>query len=232
MPNLVYLKKQAKLFLRWHREGYYPVATKISQHVPRFRVLSATDVFAADFKLSDAQDLVARENGFDNWSALRKDIDVMQMNESLDARTSTIIGAEPQLFVADIQAAIDFYVGQLGFTVVFSYGEPAFYAQVGRDGARLNLRKVEGPVFADGFRSRERDALSATLTLDHAKALFLEFQDNGIKFYQPLKTEPWGARTFIVEDEDGNLICFSAPGAKKTNYSLGLSDAFRKRSNG
>ncbi|MEM7440894.1 MAG: VOC family protein [Pseudomonadota bacterium] len=211
MTNLVHLRKQAKLFLRWHRERYFPVATKISQHLTRFRGLNATEVFTTEFKLSDAQELVARENGFDNWSALRKGIDAMQTNDKSEVKTSTILSAEPQLFVSDIQATSKFYVGKLGFTVVFSYGEPAFYAQIGRGAARLNLRKVEGPVFAEGFRSRERDALSATLALDHAKALFLEFQENGIEFHQPLRTEPWGARTFIVEDPDGNLICFSGP---------------------
>ncbi|WP_435528297.1 hypothetical protein [Mesorhizobium abyssinicae] len=24
-----------------------------------------------------------------------------------------------------------------------------------------------------------------------------------------MRTEPWGARTFIVSDPDGNLICFA-----------------------
>ena len=51
--------------------------------------------------------------------------------------------------------------------------------------------------------------LSASITLDDAKPLFLEFQTAGVTFYQPLKTEPWGARTFILSDPDGNLILFS-----------------------
>jgi hypothetical protein len=29
MPNLENLKKQAKLYLRWHRDRYYPVAARI-----------------------------------------------------------------------------------------------------------------------------------------------------------------------------------------------------------
>ena len=36
MPNLENLKKQAKLILRWHREGHYPVAAQIRRHLPRF----------------------------------------------------------------------------------------------------------------------------------------------------------------------------------------------------
>ena len=123
--------------------------------------------------------------------------------------TSVIIGSEPQVFVSDIESASAFYVHKLGFKVVLSYGEPPFYAQIARDGGRLNLRKVSGPVFDRGFRSREADALSATLTVDDAKLLFIEFQRAGVVFYQTLRTEPWGARTFIVQDLDGNLIAFA-----------------------
>ena len=122
---------------------------------------------------------------------------------------SVIIASEPQLFVSDIDAASAFYVHKLGFTVVLSYGDPPFWAQVARDGGRLNLRKVRGPVFDSGFRSREGDAVSATLTVDDATPLFLEFQRTGVVFYQTLRTEPWGARTFIVQDPDGNLIAFA-----------------------
>lgn len=127
----------------------------------------------------------------------------------LNSNGSLIISAQPQLFVSDLDAAFRFYVQQLGFKVAFSYGEPPFYAQVFRDGARLNLRKVGVPAFDAGFRAREVDALSATLTLDDPKPLFLEYQAADVPFHQSLRTEPWGARTFIVRDPDGNLIAFS-----------------------
>jgi len=117
--------------------------------------------------------------------------------------------AEPQLLVADIRAACDFYAGTLGFAVVFTYGEPPFYAQIRCDAARLNLRRIQGPVFAPGFREREVDVLSATIAVDDPKALFLELQAAGAPFHQTLRTEPWGARTFIIRDPDGNLIAFA-----------------------
>lgn len=122
---------------------------------------------------------------------------------------SVIIASEPQLFVSDLEAASAFYADKLGFRVALSYGEPPFWAQVARDGGRLNLRRVSGPVFDSAFRSREGGALSATLTVDHASPLFLEFQKAGVEFYQTLRTEPWGSRTFIVQDPDGNLIAFA-----------------------
>lgn len=122
-----------------------------------------------------------------------------------------ILAAEPQLFVSDIAASCSFYVDRLGFAVTLSYGEPPFYAQVARGGARLNLRHADGPVFDAGFRAREADALTATLTVTDAKLLFLEFEAAGAPFHQNLRSEPWGAQTFIVQDPDRNLIAFAGP---------------------
>lgn len=208
MPNLENLKKQAKQYLRWRRERYYPVAATIRSFLPRFKGLSDKEILDADFRLGDAQELVARKHGFENWQALIKELPSMTSKSSQPA-TSVIIAAEPQLFVSDIEASCRFYVDKLGFKVAFAYGEPPFYAQVFRDGGRLNLRRAAGPVFASDFLAREQSVLAATLTLDDAKPLFLEYQARGVAFRQPLKTEPWGARAFIVEDPDGNLICFS-----------------------
>ena len=125
----------------------------------------------------------------------------------------TLTGAEPQLFVTDIQATCDFFASKLGFEVAFIFGEPPFYGQVVRDGARLNLRHVDAPFFDNTLRERE-DLLSATITLDSVdgiKALFLEFQAAGAPFHQMLRLEPWGARTFIVRDLDRNLLLFAGP---------------------
>ncbi len=135
------------------------------------------------------------------------------MNDK-DAETlskPTLLAAEPQLFVADVAASCEFYTRKLGFTVAFMYGEPPFYSQVFRDGARLNLRCLSEPAINPELREREH-LLSASITLDDAEALFLEFQAAGVVFHQGLKTEPWGARTFIVCDPDGNLVLFAGRG--------------------
>jgi catechol 2,3-dioxygenase-like lactoylglutathione lyase family enzyme len=123
----------------------------------------------------------------------------------------TLLAAEPQLFVTDVGAACEFYTKKLGFIVAFIYGEPPFYGQVFRDGARLNIRHLDQPAINPELRDREH-LLSASITVDDANRLFLEFQTAGVLFHQTLKTEPWGARTFVVRDPDGNLILFSAEG--------------------
>jgi catechol 2,3-dioxygenase-like lactoylglutathione lyase family enzyme len=133
------------------------------------------------------------------------------MTDDKSPSRPTLLAAEPQLFVADIAVACEFYVSKLGFSVAFTYGEPPFYGQVFRDGARLNLRCLAKPVMDPHLRD-SKDLLSASITLDDAKPLYLDFQAAGVTFHQALRTEPWGARTFIVSDPDGNLILFAGRG--------------------
>ena len=211
MPNLENLKKQAKLYLRWHRDQHYPVAARIRAMLPRFHHLSDREVLAHSFKLSDAQELVARKTGFESWEALRAGVQTMPNTQAESLSKPTLLAAEPQLFVADIDASTEFYSAKLGFAVAFTYGEPPFYGQVFRDGARLNLRCLPTPIIDPQLRDSE-NLLSASITLDDAKPLFLEFQAAGVEFHQALKTEPWGARTFIVRDPDGNLVLFTGRG--------------------
>jgi catechol 2,3-dioxygenase-like lactoylglutathione lyase family enzyme len=211
MPNLENLKKQAKLYLRWHRDRHYPVAARIRAVLPSFRHLSDREILAHSFRLSDAQELIARKAGFDSWQALRKGVLNMTDTQPESLSRPTLLAAEPQLFVADIGASCEFYTKQLGFSVAFTYGEPPLYGQVFRDGARLNLRCLAKPTIDRQLHDSD-DLLAASITLDDAKPLFLEFQAAGVTFHQALKTEPWGARTFIVRDPDGNLILFSGRG--------------------
>ncbi|WP_072386751.1 VOC family protein [Hyphomicrobium sp. CS1BSMeth3] len=213
MPNLENLKKQAKQYLRWHRERYHPVAAEIRASLPRFQHLDDHQVLEATFKLSDAQELVARQLGFEGWQALKAG--ALAMNTQVKQTTArTILSrTEAVLYVADFKASCDFFTSKLGFAVEFAYGEPPYYGLVKRDHARLCLRRVCEPVFVGDIREREQ-LLSASITVDSAaeiKQLFLEFQSAGVSFHQGLKKEPWGARNFIILDPDGNLILFAGP---------------------
>lgn len=175
--------------------------------------MSDPEVLAHSFKLSDAQELVARQQGFESWHALKQGISAMSGRSEQNNPETFITAAEPQLFVSDIKRSLDFFTRKLGFVITFSYGEPPFYAQVKRDAAVLNLRHVDHPVIDPERRDRE-DLLSAALTLstpDAIKALFLEFQLANVPIVQALKSQPWGARNFIVSDPDGNLLLFASP---------------------
>jgi uncharacterized glyoxalase superfamily protein PhnB len=220
MPNIENLKKQAKQYLRWHRERYYPVAAQIRAALPRFRGMGDVQILEASFRLADAQELVARQMGFDGWQALKSGADAPGADAMTDEpgqmTPRPILNAiEAQLFVANIKTSCDFYTNKLGFAVAFVYGDPPFYGQVVRDNVRINLRMVCEPVFAGDIRRRE-GLLSASITVASAseiKQLFLSYQAAGVSFHQALKKEPWGAKTFIVSDPDENLILFAGPEA-------------------
>jgi catechol 2,3-dioxygenase-like lactoylglutathione lyase family enzyme len=215
MPNLENLRKQAKLYVRWHRDGYYPVAAQIRAVVPRFRDLTDRQILDGTFKLSDAQELVARQSGFESWRALKTGVQAMTDTAPAIAAKPELTDVEAQLFVANIKASCAFFTSKLGFEVIFTYGEPPFYGQVKRDNARLNLRLVCEPVFVGDIREREQ-LLAASLTVASAaelRQLFVQYQAAGVDFVQTMKQEPWGARDFIVRDPDGNLLLFAGPAA-------------------
>ncbi|WP_448950677.1 VOC family protein [Labrys neptuniae] len=224
MPNLENLKKQAKQYLRWHRQRHYPVAAQIRAGLPRFHHLDDTQMLAAKFQLADALELVARQLGYEGWEALNQGAPAMTnaarppASKTAASKTAAsppvLSSTTAQLFVANLTASCAFFTEKLGFSVDFIYGEPPFYGQIRRDRALLALRLVHEPVFVGDIRRRE-ELLSAAITLDGAteiKQLFLDFQAAGVAFHHPLRREPWGARTFIVLDPDGNLILFAGPG--------------------
>jgi len=181
--------------------------------LPRFQHLSDSEVLTHPFKLADAQELVARQQGFESWQALKQGISTMSDQANMTKSKALLVAAEPELFVRDIKASCDYFTAKLGFTIEFTYGEPPFYAQVKRDGARINLRCVDRPVIDPALRDRE-SLLSAAVTVatsDEIKQLYLELQSAGAIIHQTLRREPWGARNFIVKDPDGNLLLFAGP---------------------
>lgn len=210
MLSLENLKRRAKQYVRWHRERHYPVAEIIRACLPSYRHLDDAQVLAATFKLTDAQALLARELGFETWEGLRQGLQAMPDKTPLSSEPPKLLSAEPQLFVGDIPASCRFYE-RLRFSIAFTYGDPPFYAQVHRDGVRLNLRHVDALLVDPALRESE-DLLSVSITVDDVKTLFLEYQASGIEFHQKLRTEPWGARTFILRDPDGNLLLFAGSG--------------------
>lgn len=189
------------------------MAAQIRAVLPRFRDLDDRAVLAHSFRLADAQELVARQQGFETWQALISGVHAMPDKPAAQGASPSLQAAEPNLVVRVFAASRAFFIDKLGFEPVFAYGEPPFYGQFRRGAALVNLRLVCEPVFIEGIRERE-EILGASFTVGKAadiKALFLEFQAAGVEFFQTLRQEPWGARTFIVRDLDGNLLLFAGP---------------------
>src|SRR5260370_36651530 len=95
MPDLENLKKQAKLILRWHRERHYPVAAQIRALMPRFLNMPDSEILAASFKLSDAQEMVARQHGFDSWQPRKTGLSPPKRRGKSELSKPTLAGAVP-----------------------------------------------------------------------------------------------------------------------------------------
>jgi catechol 2,3-dioxygenase-like lactoylglutathione lyase family enzyme len=208
MPTLETLKKQAKLLVRWHGERLHTVAQRLRGGLPRFAGLTDAEVLDQPFSLVDAQAVIAAEQGFPDWAALKTGPRPMSAAKAADpAPAPRLKVVEATLFVSDLRASCRYFEDVLGFSTVFTYGEPPFFGQVARDGVPLNLRYVCEPVFAGDIRQRE-DLASAIVGVSGVKALYEEFKAKGAEFHQGIKRHPWGAIDFVVKDPDGNLISF------------------------
>lgn len=83
-PNLNHLKYQAKDLLREHSARTPGAAQRLREFHPRFGAATDAEIFAAQFKLSDAQLAVAREAGFPSWARLKAHIEKPTLADQLD----------------------------------------------------------------------------------------------------------------------------------------------------
>lgn len=207
MLNLDNLKKQAKLLVRWHRNGNYSVGGRI-RILHRYRNLTDVEALALKFPLSEAQEIIALEAGYVSWAALKAGLASAPKRAQPAPSAPVLKVAKPVIFVSNVEGSAAFFRDKLGFAIDFLHGHPSFYGSVSRGGACLHLRFVHEPVFASGIREKE-GLLSAFLDVENIKRLFAEYKAAEVPFAEPLRKEPWGGSAFIVIDPDGNRICFA-----------------------
>jgi catechol 2,3-dioxygenase-like lactoylglutathione lyase family enzyme len=208
MSTLESFRKQARQLVRWHREGQHSVGGRI-RVLPAYRDLTDVAALALRFPLAQAQAVIAIENGYENWAALKAATQAAAPGGS-SARAEgelSLTGAIPLVFVSNVQASADFFGEKLGFDIDFLHGNPPFYGAVSRDNALLHLRFVHEPPFVSGIVEKEQ-LLSAFIRVNDVKSLFAEYLEAGVDMFSRLKKEPWGGNGFIVRDPDGNLLYF------------------------
>ena len=74
-PSLEHLKYQAKDLLKGHAARDAAVAQRMREFHPRWWNSSDEEIFAASFRLSDAQLAIAREYGFASWARLKRRVE-------------------------------------------------------------------------------------------------------------------------------------------------------------
>ena len=79
---------------------------RIRAVLPRYRELDDSAILSKPFALADAQELIAREFGFGSREALRAgDGETSTSAELANGHEPRMLGAFPQLFVADIEVS-------------------------------------------------------------------------------------------------------------------------------
>jgi len=206
MPTLETYRKQAKLLLRWHREGDYSVGGKVRQ-LERYRALTDREVLALKLTLALAQEIVALEAGHRSWAELKAAVAGAPKAPRVSPGPPCLKSVIPILLVRDVSASAAFFEEKLGFETDFLHGSPPFYGAVSRDGVRLHIRFVHKPFFAQ-VAAKEKSLIVASIEVANVQGLFEEFKARGVEFAQRLKKQAWGGTDFQVRDPDGNAISF------------------------
>ncbi|WP_114951078.1 glyoxalase superfamily protein [Sphingosinicella terrae] len=113
-----------------------------------------------------------------------------------------LVRAAPELPVDDLDRALAYYDGQLGFRTM-SRMPQGNYAVVQRDDVALHL-------FSDGDASTP---VSLHIFVEEIERLESDLGSRGARITQPLERRPWGNRDFRIVDPFGNQIKFTEPAA-------------------
>lgn len=103
----------------------------------------------------------------------------------------------------DLRVAKDFYVGKLGFQVLFQETDDGKSGILGLARGTIQIT-IDSPMEGHG-----RNAC-VSLEVDDADAYFEEWSRK-VDVLRPPKSEPWGARTFDLLDPFGNTIFVMGP---------------------
>jgi catechol 2,3-dioxygenase-like lactoylglutathione lyase family enzyme len=115
-----------------------------------------------------------------------------------------LVRAVPMLHVSDMQTALAFYCGQLGFSVTSEYKQDPdskdAYVAIQRDEAKLHLSSFAGDGKLGGV---------AVVIVRDVDTLFQEFRAKGVNA-KPVD-QTWGNREMYVRDSDGNQVRYTQP---------------------
>lgn len=113
----------------------------------------------------------------------------------------------PELPVADVPAAVDFYTRRLGFTLGFTWGEPVSMAGVNLGQTQVFL--VQGTPNPAGCALR--------FVVGDADALYDFQRAGGVEVVVPIDDRHYGLRDYSVRDLDGYEVGFG-------HYTYGVGE--------
>jgi uncharacterized glyoxalase superfamily protein PhnB len=109
----------------------------------------------------------------------------------------------PVFAVNNLGVALEYYRDKLGFTIAWTWGEPASRAGVALDDIEIQIEDAghgapSGPSVVYCHMTRVEDYYKAC-------------RARGADIVMDLGNRPWGMRDFRVRDPSGNRIGFASP---------------------
>src|ERR1700720_2394939 len=89
--SLEQLKNQAKSLLKGHRTAIPEVLARVREHHPREQEFSDAMLAGSRFTLADAQLVIAKEYGFENWPALKIYVLSQPVSSSIEAAVEATV---------------------------------------------------------------------------------------------------------------------------------------------
>ena len=115
--------------------------------------------------------------------------------------TRPIIDCDQQhacFVVSDIDAAVEFYLNKLGFSLTFTWGEPRSFAGVVLDKMQMFLQRG----------TPNPEGCSVSFVVSDVDALYQFHRDNGVDVKVPIGDREYGLRDYGVRDLHGYTLNF------------------------
>ena len=123
---------------------------------------------------------------------------------ALQAMSEDFNDCTPILVVRDVEKSVAYYRDALGFTVDFTFGEPATYAGVYRGKVLLHLQAEEGA-------GRPVGGSAVYVYVEDAGRICAELRERGARVEGEPEDQAYGLRDFNVWDLDQNRLVVASP---------------------
>ena len=110
----------------------------------------------------------------------------------------------PQLLVADLDRAIEFYTSMLSFELEFRYEN--FYAGIMKGNNSIHLKSAQRTEEQLANKLENQD-LDIVFGVENVKLLYDDLVSKSVNITQPLCERPYG-NEFYIADPDGNVLAF------------------------
>ncbi|MEC9346392.1 MAG: VOC family protein [Pseudomonadota bacterium] len=132
----------------------------------------------------------------------------------------TVTSYYPVLCVGDVARSVAFYTAHFGFRAVYDSAWYAHLVREANDTAPVNLGLVEAghPTIPGAWRQPSRGLL-VNFEVEDVDAWHARLTGAGLEPVQPLRSEAFGQRHFIVADPDGVLLDVITPIPPSADYA-------------